>query len=195
MFSLNNATHVSGHVDGKWECRSMYALLKDLLVCYIVVFLVTVNSSCLCLENLMDLRNSNSSVYFDLYLIPRATISMITYRGYFLEYVYNVNHQNKSSWTLEREFNLLTAETSSLSWKVRSLRAPIVSFFKLQSWNCSTSCSSCHPISQCTFFKEGIKGFMACPVEHKWQSVQKCVCYVHITLMLYSNSTHDSSSM
>ncbi|OIS97265.1 PREDICTED: autophagy-related protein 18b isoform X1 [Nicotiana attenuata] len=45
----------------------------------------------------------------------RATISMITYGGYFLQYIYNVNHQNKSSWTLEREFNLITAETSSLS--------------------------------------------------------------------------------
>ncbi|KAF3668235.1 Autophagy-related protein 18b [Capsicum annuum] len=49
------------------------------------------------------------------HVVLRATISMITYGGYFLEYVYNVNHQNKSSWTLEREFNLLTAETSSVS--------------------------------------------------------------------------------
>ncbi|WMV36425.1 hypothetical protein MTR67_029810 [Solanum verrucosum] len=48
------------------------------------------------------------------HVVLRATIPMITYGGYFLEYVYNVNHQNKSSWTLEREFNLLTAETSSL---------------------------------------------------------------------------------
>ncbi|KAL3331723.1 hypothetical protein AABB24_032369 [Solanum stoloniferum] len=48
------------------------------------------------------------------HVVLRATISMITYGGYLLEYGYNVNHQNKSSWTLEREFNLLTAETSSL---------------------------------------------------------------------------------
>nr|XP_019070544.1 autophagy-related protein 18b isoform X1 [Solanum lycopersicum] len=48
------------------------------------------------------------------HVVLRATIPMITYGGYFLEYVYNVNHQNKSSWTLEREFNLLSAETSSL---------------------------------------------------------------------------------
>ncbi|XP_076931529.1 autophagy-related protein 18b-like [Bidens hawaiensis] len=39
----------------------------------------------------------------------RATISIITYNGYSLEYVLNIKHQNESSWTLDREFNLLTA--------------------------------------------------------------------------------------
>ncbi|XP_028071784.1 autophagy-related protein 18b-like isoform X4 [Camellia sinensis] len=38
----------------------------------------------------------------------RATISLITYSGYFLEYSLSINHQNESSWILEREFNLLT---------------------------------------------------------------------------------------
>uniref|UniRef100_A0A2P2JG13 Autophagy-related protein 18b isoform X2 n=2 Tax=Rhizophora mucronata TaxID=61149 RepID=A0A2P2JG13_RHIMU len=39
----------------------------------------------------------------------RATLSVVTYDGYFLEYVVNVNNQNVSEWSLEREFNLLTA--------------------------------------------------------------------------------------
>ncbi|XAR65549.1 hypothetical protein NMG60_11009708 [Bertholletia excelsa] len=39
----------------------------------------------------------------------RATVSIITYTGYFLEYTLTINHQNESSWILEREFNLLTA--------------------------------------------------------------------------------------
>nr|GEU65662.1 autophagy-related protein 18b isoform X2 [Tanacetum cinerariifolium] len=39
----------------------------------------------------------------------RATVSIITYNGYFLEYFLNINHRNESSWTLDREFNLLTA--------------------------------------------------------------------------------------
>ncbi|XP_028101581.1 autophagy-related protein 18b-like [Camellia sinensis] len=38
----------------------------------------------------------------------RAIISLITYSGYFLEYSLSINHQNESSWILEREFNLLT---------------------------------------------------------------------------------------
>ncbi|XP_057967816.1 autophagy-related protein 18b isoform X2 [Malania oleifera] len=37
----------------------------------------------------------------------RASIYIITYNGYFLEYSFLVNHQNESSWSLEREFNLL----------------------------------------------------------------------------------------
>ncbi|KAK9275205.1 hypothetical protein L1049_022467 [Liquidambar formosana] len=39
----------------------------------------------------------------------RATISIITFNGYFQEYSLSINHQNESSWSLEREFNLLTA--------------------------------------------------------------------------------------
>ncbi|XP_058207031.1 autophagy-related protein 18b isoform X1 [Rhododendron vialii] len=38
----------------------------------------------------------------------RATVSIITSSGYFLEYTLSINHQNESSWILEREFNLLT---------------------------------------------------------------------------------------
>ncbi|XP_021756836.1 autophagy-related protein 18b-like isoform X2 [Chenopodium quinoa] len=39
----------------------------------------------------------------------RATVSVVTYDGYFREYIFNINHKNESSWTLEREYNLLTA--------------------------------------------------------------------------------------
>ncbi|KAM7472882.1 hypothetical protein LguiA_011065 [Lonicera macranthoides] len=38
----------------------------------------------------------------------RATISIITYSGYFQEYISSINHRNESLWTLDREFNLLT---------------------------------------------------------------------------------------
>lgn len=43
----------------------------------------------------------------------RATVSIITYNGYFLEYFLNINHRNESWWTLDREFNLLTAISES----------------------------------------------------------------------------------
>ncbi|XP_021731409.1 autophagy-related protein 18b-like [Chenopodium quinoa] len=39
----------------------------------------------------------------------RATVSVVTYDGYFWEYIFNINHKNESSWALEREYNLLTA--------------------------------------------------------------------------------------
>ncbi|KAL2465690.1 hypothetical protein Adt_41541 [Abeliophyllum distichum] len=39
----------------------------------------------------------------------RATISVITSGGYFQEYGFRINHKNEASWTLEHEFNLLTA--------------------------------------------------------------------------------------
>ncbi|KAG8651869.1 autophagy-related protein 18b [Manihot esculenta] len=39
----------------------------------------------------------------------RATLSIITFNGYFQEYIVNINNQNESKWTLEREFNLLPA--------------------------------------------------------------------------------------
>lgn len=42
--------------------------------------------------------------------ILRATISIISYGGYFLEYSCSINHQNEVTWTLEREFNLLTGQ-------------------------------------------------------------------------------------
>ncbi|KAA8522822.1 hypothetical protein F0562_009245 [Nyssa sinensis] len=38
----------------------------------------------------------------------RASISIITYSGYFQEYILTINHKNESSWILEHEFNLLT---------------------------------------------------------------------------------------
>lgn len=39
----------------------------------------------------------------------RATISMISYSGYFQEYSLRISHKNEATWTLEHEFNLLTA--------------------------------------------------------------------------------------
>ncbi|KAK7854941.1 autophagy-related protein 18b [Quercus suber] len=38
----------------------------------------------------------------------KATISIITYNGYFQEYSLSINQQNDPVWTLEHEFNLLT---------------------------------------------------------------------------------------
>lgn len=37
----------------------------------------------------------------------RATLSVITFNGHFLEYTVDVNTQNESKWRLESEFNLL----------------------------------------------------------------------------------------
>ncbi|KAK0572878.1 hypothetical protein LWI29_038510 [Acer saccharum] len=42
------------------------------------------------------------------FLAIRASISIITYNGYFQEYTFSVNNQSESLWSLEREFNLLT---------------------------------------------------------------------------------------
>ncbi|XP_019086909.1 PREDICTED: autophagy-related protein 18b-like isoform X3 [Camelina sativa] len=42
----------------------------------------------------------------------RATVSVITYNGYFQEYTLSINNKNESSWTLEREFNLLSITTT-----------------------------------------------------------------------------------
>ncbi|KAK9098024.1 hypothetical protein Syun_025069 [Stephania yunnanensis] len=41
--------------------------------------------------------------------ISRANVSIITHNGYFQEYSLSINHLNECSWSLEREFNLLTA--------------------------------------------------------------------------------------
>ncbi|GLT80457.1 hypothetical protein SLA2020_518960 [Shorea laevis] len=38
----------------------------------------------------------------------RATVSLITYNGYFQEYTFSMNNQNESSWSLEHELNLLS---------------------------------------------------------------------------------------
>ncbi|XP_048228376.1 autophagy-related protein 18b isoform X2 [Ricinus communis] len=42
------------------------------------------------------------------FLVFRATLSIITFNGYFQEYVIDINNQNESKWSLEHEFNLLT---------------------------------------------------------------------------------------
>ncbi|TXG60887.1 hypothetical protein EZV62_012250 [Acer yangbiense] len=42
------------------------------------------------------------------FLAIRASISIITYNGYFQEYTFSINNQSESLWSLEREFNLLT---------------------------------------------------------------------------------------
>ncbi|XP_022749482.1 autophagy-related protein 18b isoform X4 [Durio zibethinus] len=45
----------------------------------------------------------------------RAVISLITYNGYFQEYTLSINNQNESSWSLEREFNLLSFHDRNLA--------------------------------------------------------------------------------
>ncbi|KDO62329.1 hypothetical protein CISIN_1g0193491mg, partial [Citrus sinensis] len=37
-----------------------------------------------------------------------ASVSVITYNGYFVEYIFSINNCCESTWTLDREFNLLT---------------------------------------------------------------------------------------
>ncbi|KAK3183529.1 hypothetical protein Dsin_030815 [Dipteronia sinensis] len=46
------------------------------------------------------------------FLAIRASISIITYNGYFQEYAFSVT-QSESLWSLEREFNLLTVITDN----------------------------------------------------------------------------------
>ncbi|XP_052180793.1 autophagy-related protein 18b isoform X1 [Diospyros lotus] len=55
-----------------------------------------------CINKVADSSVSESVAF-------RASISIITYSGCFLEYRLSINHQNESSWILEREFNLLAA--------------------------------------------------------------------------------------
>lgn len=56
------------------------------------------------------LVNDISTVLLPSYFgLSRATLSIITFNGYFQEYIVNINNQNESKWTLEREFNLLPA--------------------------------------------------------------------------------------
>ncbi|KAF3452895.1 hypothetical protein FNV43_RR03328 [Rhamnella rubrinervis] len=43
-------------------------------------------------------------------LACRATISMLTYNGYFQEYTLSIKNQDEFSWSLEREFYLLSDE-------------------------------------------------------------------------------------
>ncbi|XP_031384433.1 autophagy-related protein 18b isoform X2 [Punica granatum] len=42
----------------------------------------------------------------------RVTMLLIAFTGYFQEYSLSINNQNESSWSLEREFNLLTVDSS-----------------------------------------------------------------------------------
>ncbi|KAL2936154.1 Autophagy-related protein 18b [Bienertia sinuspersici] len=51
----------------------------------------------------------------------RVTVSVVSYDGYFREYIFNINHKNESSWTLEREFNLLTATSDIRAGSVAHL--------------------------------------------------------------------------
>ncbi|KAL0316562.1 UNVERIFIED_CONTAM: Autophagy-related protein 18b [Sesamum radiatum] len=39
----------------------------------------------------------------------RATVSVITFSGYFQVYSFRINHKHEATWTLEHEVNLLTA--------------------------------------------------------------------------------------
>ncbi|RWR75402.1 WD40 repeat [Cinnamomum micranthum f. kanehirae] len=49
----------------------------------------------------------------------RASIFIITYNGYFQEYSLNVNQLNESSWSLEREFSLIsTASDEITDWTI-----------------------------------------------------------------------------
>ncbi|CAH1449281.1 unnamed protein product [Lactuca virosa] len=59
-------------------------------------------------DKVADVSQSKSTTF-------RATISIITYNGYFLEYFLDINHLNESCWTLDREFNLVTAISDSES--------------------------------------------------------------------------------
>ncbi|XP_052180795.1 autophagy-related protein 18b isoform X3 [Diospyros lotus] len=64
------------------------------------------------LPNILVATSSSGSIHaFSLgfAINQRASISIITYSGCFLEYRLSINHQNESSWILEREFNLLAA--------------------------------------------------------------------------------------
>ncbi|KAJ8441895.1 hypothetical protein Cgig2_014364 [Carnegiea gigantea] len=53
-------------------------------------------------EKVVD--NSTSQV-----LSFRVVISIISYNGYFQEYMLSVNYKNEAAWSLDREYNLLTA--------------------------------------------------------------------------------------
>ncbi|XP_051148602.1 autophagy-related protein 18b [Andrographis paniculata] len=54
------------------------------------------------IERISDTSSSNP-------VALRATVSMITFNGYFQEYCFSINHKHEPTWTLERQFNLSTA--------------------------------------------------------------------------------------
>lgn len=46
-------------------------------------------------------------------------MSVITYNGYFQEYNLSIDAQNELSWTLGREFNLLTVTSDKVPWEAK----------------------------------------------------------------------------
>lgn len=54
-------------------------------------------------EKVADADASSSSEFVSC----RAIVSLITYNGCFQEYTFRINNQNESSWSLERQFNLV----------------------------------------------------------------------------------------
>lgn len=56
----------------------------------------------------------------------RATISMVAYNGYFQEYNLTISNRDEYSWSLEREFNLLTviSENAISTWYVDIIFMP-----------------------------------------------------------------------
>ncbi|KAL2227988.1 UNVERIFIED_CONTAM: Autophagy-related protein 18b [Sesamum indicum] len=64
------------------------------------------------LPDILLATSSSGSVHifslgFDLN--ERATVSVITFSGYFQVYSFIINHKHEATWTLEHEVNLLTA--------------------------------------------------------------------------------------
>lgn len=69
----------------------------------------------------------------------RATISIITYSGYFQEYSLSINQQTDPVWTLEHEFNLLTVISdnaislwSNVAWH-QPLKSACLCYYMLSS--------------------------------------------------------------
>ncbi|OVA09488.1 WD40 repeat [Macleaya cordata] len=47
--------------------------------------------------------------------VSQASISIVTFNGYFQKYKFSINHVNESSWSLEREMNLSTVISDNVS--------------------------------------------------------------------------------
>lgn len=58
-------------------------------------------------------------VYVFFFQFSRANMSVITYNGYFQEYNLSIDAQNELSWTLGREFNLLTVTSDKVPWEAK----------------------------------------------------------------------------
>lgn len=63
--------------------------------------------------------------------VCRATISMLTYNGYFQEYILSMNSRDEFSWRLAREFNLLSDDAicSWISFESFTLKFGKLGFF------------------------------------------------------------------